>query len=268
MGAKYCLHTKNFNLADGSDLAVDTQCNLNSMDDKLWGIAPNGQLVLRTNNGDKCVAYNSKNGDDHSKHLAIFDINSKQCASSRPIKLLQAADGTFSLYDGNRMLCVGDGTKDKDADVIVSTEKYSNWKHWFGTHNGCKNNNALQFQTRIPIVLNTAGAGGATGNSVTPPNTFDEIGVQLFYFSHFASFHLAGLKEMYLHGESTAFAQSQYNIKVQEYKAWISTFVPVFELYANFAGINATAQIQDAKNFYGALTKATLAFPAPIPIRI
>ena len=252
MGPKYCLHTKNFNMVDGTDLVVDTKCNLNSLDDKLWGIAPNGQIVLRTNNGDRCVAYNSRNGERYGKHLAIFDINSKQCASKRPITLRGAADGTSSLYDGDRMLCISDGKKPDNLDVIVSLEKRSN---------KCKNSNLLQFQTRIPVILNTAGEGGASGNSVTPPVSFDEIGVQLFYFSHFAQFHLTSLKEMYLHGQAKAFAESQFNIKVEQYKQWIETFVPVYELYADFANINASTQIKDAKDFHASLSKANLNAP-------
>ena len=252
MGPKYCLHTKNFNLADGTDVVVDTQCNLNSLDDKLWGIAKNGQIILRTNVGDKCIAYNSKNGERYGKHLAIFDINSKQCASKRPITIREAADGTFSLYDGDRMLCLSDGKKPDDLDVIVSLEK---------RRNKCKNSNLLQFQTRIPVMLNTAREGGASGNSVTPPASFDEIGVQLFYFSHFAQFHLTSLKEMYLHGQARAFAESQFNIKVEHYKQWIETFVPVYELYAAFANINASTQIKDAKDFHASLSIANLNAP-------
>ena len=207
---------------------------------------------MRTNVGDKCVAYNSKNGERYGKHLAIFDINSKQCASNRPITIREAADGTSSLYDGDRMLCISSGKRIKNIDVIVSREKRTN---------KCKNSDLLQFQTRIPVILNTAGAGGATGNSVTPPVSFDEIGVQLFYFTSFAQSHIISLKEMYLHGQAKAFAESQFNIKVEQYKQWIETFVPVFELYAAFANINASAQIKDAKDFHDSLSKANLNVP-------
>ena len=100
------------------------------------------------------------------------------------------------------------------------------------------------------------------------PYSFDEIGVQLFYFSRFVHFHLIALKEMYLHGESAEFAKSQFNIKVEEYKRWIQMFVPVFESYAKFANINATDQIQDAKDCYLSLQKATLNYPKPMSIQV
>ena len=275
MGDHLCLHTRDFNIADGTDLIVDDQCNMNSLDDKMFGIAPGSELIMRTNSGDKCIAYNSKKGDDMGKHLAIFSTSSKQCESSNPhiVKLRQAADKTWSLYDGDSMLCIGDGKKGNSINVIVTREKYyrkSDPAHWFPQYKGCKNNGYLQFYNIIPVILNTGGSGGATGTSVTPPLSYDEIGVQVFYFGHFAAYHLAALKEMYLHGSSSSkeFARVAYNSKVEEYKDWIVAYVPVFEKYARFANINATQQISEAKNFFVALTRANLEYSKPVQINV
>ena len=258
LGANRCLHTMNFNLADGTDLVVDENCNLNSLDDKLFAVGPENKLIFRSNNGDKCITFNSGDGNDESHHLAIFDINSNQCkSSSHVMKLLKTQRDTWAIYDENRMMCVGDGGKDKDKNVLVSYRA-----------NGCLNDDKLEFTMQIPVLVNSGGSGGSSGNSITPPNSFDEIGVQLFYFSRFAGIHLASLKEMFLHGASPAYAQQQFTQKVKEYQMWLGVAIPSVEMYASFKGINATEQLTDAKNFRNSLVGATIKYDKPIQIKI
>ena len=261
-----CLHTSHFNIADGSNLIVDHQCNLNSLDDKMFALVhPNNRLILRTNTGDKCVTYNSKDGKNVGASLAVFDMNSEQCRQGRPISLKRVAYApmknsstllpsrapreSWSLFDGDSLLCLAKSRRNLYRDSIISTLPYKTLFGLWQTTNECGNVHALKFSTMIPIVLND-GQALDSGASVTPPQTFDEIGVQLSYFSVFATLHLAALKEMYFNGLSTKFAKTQFDVKLVEYKDWLVTFIPVYEIYADFAGIKeAKPTIEQAKRF-------------------
>ena len=108
IGANRCLRTKDSNLQDGTDIIVDDQCNMASLDDKMFTIGDNLQAVMLTNVGTKCLAYNSRDGNDLSRHISIYDINSKQCKNSQhPISFKMTQRGNWAIYDGDRMLCVG-----------------------------------------------------------------------------------------------------------------------------------------------------------------
>ena len=252
LGSNICLHTQSGSVKPGTNVVVDTACDLDSYDDKVWGIGPDNRLILRTNLGDMCVAYKDDDGNSQNSHLAIFSIVSPACSKSRfPIRLLQAKDGSFSIYDGNVMMCI---QKPKwhqfmaKIPVIVNPLKFK-----------CYNDNFMQFQSRIPVNINVAGAGGSTGNSITPPRSFSEIGVQVYYFPLIASVHIAAMQEMFQYGTLKQDALAKFNMKVDSYMTWLAAFVPMFDSYSIFVGIDSTQQINQAYTFFMNLQNTTIA---------
>ena len=99
-----------------------------------------------------------------------------------------------------------------------------------------------------------------TPGSLTPAYSFDQIGIQIFYFPSFATYHLAALKEQYLHGVSTQIARTQYTKKVQEYSSFLNTYLPIFASYADFIRVDSNKQINDADTFLQILKTSTLEF--------
>lgn len=251
MGANLCLHTQAGNTKPGTNVVVDTACDLNSYDDKVWGVSPTtNQLILRTTVGDMCVTYKSDDGKNDKDHLAIYSIASPACQTGHQIKLLKDSNGFYGLYDNNVMLCIDRPSWYQFLDkipVVVNP-----------IHNKCFNKNYLQFQNRIPVNVNAAGAGGATGNSLTPAVTFDQIGVQLYFFPMIASVHIAALKELYQYGSLKGAALAQFNTKVQEYMIWLAAFVPMFDSYSTFVGIDSSTQINAAMTFFQSLQNVTI----------
>ena len=238
-GERRCLHTRKHVIDDGTELVVDSECKMDSLDDKMFAIEDGTQrLLMRTERGVKCVTYNDKKGTNLRKHMAIFDIHSRQCVEGRKIIVKRNGAG-FSLYDDGHMLCVGIGKKKNNLNVIVSTKRKK-----------CLNNNSLVFKTMIPIVLNPG--------SLTPAYSFDELGIQLFYFPAFATYHLTALKEMYLFGTNKRGAKAQFTKKVTDYKKFLAENLPVFQAYNDYVGMGAEKQISEALTFYGILEKSTL----------
>lgn len=105
-----------------------------------------------------------------------------------------------------------------------------------------------------------------TGTSLTPSKSFDEIGIQVFYFPTLAAAHLTVLKEMYQFGTLKESALSQFHNNVEQYKLWLDVYVPIFEAYSAFASINSTLQISDAKFFRSALDHADISSHLPTQI--
>ena len=245
-----CLHTQSGSIEPGTNVVVDTACDLNSYEDKVWGVAPSGQLILRTNVGDMCITYKSGEGKNRKDHLAIYSIMSPACQAGYQVKLIQDKNSTYGLYENNVMLCI---QKPKWWQFIDQIPVIAN-----PFFRQCHNSNFLQFQNRIPININAASTGGATGNSITPPMTFDQIGVQLYYFPLIASIHIAALRELYLYGTLKEYALEQFNNKVKNYINWLAAFVPMFDSYSVFVGIDATAQIDTAITLFKGLKNATI----------
>ena len=83
-GSNMCLHTKGHNIADGSEVVVDKDCDLNVVDDKLVTIdASTNRLYFRTSQGDKCMAYQSKDGKGfEGNSLALYSLSSPQCSQT------------------------------------------------------------------------------------------------------------------------------------------------------------------------------------------
>jgi hypothetical protein len=245
-----CLHTQDGNTKPGTNVVIGSSCDLNHYDDKLWGVAPSGQLILRTVVGNMCVAYKGNNGKNNKDHLAIYSIDSPACQTGIQIKFIEDESGLFGLYENNVMLCI---KKAKWYQFLSRIPVIAN-----PLHNKCENANFLQFQNRIPVNINAAGAGGATGNSLTPALTFDQIGVQLYFFPIIASVHLASLKELYQYGSLKETALSQFDAKVEQYMIWLASFVPMFDSYSTFVGIDATEQITTAMDFFQNLQNVTI----------
>ena len=249
-GEKKCLHTKGNKIEDGTVVVVDEQCELHNLADKLWSIDVQNRLILRTTLGDKCLSFRTKRFRKSLKQpIAIYSLDSKQCTEGRNIKI-KLVDNQYSLFDGSRMICVGSGKKDL-SNALVSTEK----------GNRCHNDNKLGFLTRIPIPI-TAAQG-----TLVPAQSFDEMGVQIMYMPTLAAIHLGALKEMYLHGTQTGFAQEQFEVKKKEYMNFLDTNLPIFADYATFRGLKVDEYIQAALGFYGQLEKASLQF-APATVQI
>lgn len=243
-GVSRCLHTRNSLIVDGTDLVVDSQCNMNSLDGKLFAIDNNGSLILRTSFGDKCVTFKrSFWSRSYNYPLAIFPIGSKHCISGKRIKLQQIQAG-FSLFEGAKRICISKGTGIERLDSLVSAQDVKM----------CQAGKLLSFKSRLPVTL-------APG-SLVPAQSFDEIGVQIFYFPTFASYHLTALKEMYLHGASKNYAKAQFQTKLAEYKLFLSDYLPVFAQYANYTGVRADQQVREAGSFAAVLRTATLSFTA------
>ena len=250
MGPNICLHTQAGSTQPGTNVVADTACDLNSYDDKLWGVSPTNQLILRTTVGDMCVTYKGDEGKKVEDHLAIYSIDSPACQSGRQIKLIADKNGKYSLYDDQVMLCI----------------LQPNWYQFMAkipvivnpVHHKCFNSNYLEFQSRIAVSINGAGNGGATGNSLTPSVTFDQIGVQLYYFPLIASVHIAALKELYQYGSLHEYALAHFNTKVENYMIWLAAYVPVFDSYSAFVGIDSSAQITEAMTFFQNLQNVTI----------
>lgn len=263
-GKGVCLHTRlgaaEGGLADGAEIVADDQCDLDNMEDKTWAISPvDGRLVLRSDYGDKCVGWK---GEGATRYLAIYSLKSTQCASSA-VQLRQIpSSAEMALYDGDDLLCLSDATVTKRGKVfngIVSTTSYKKFK-FLTRHNKCKS--ALFFTSMIPAMLSKQAMGGVGGTRATPPLSYSEMGVQVYYFTYFASLHLASLKEIYLHGTLTSWAKAQYYTKASEYQEWIRVYGPVFEAYAVFAGKQAAAreQVEKLRVFGEGLGKVNLEY--------
>jgi hypothetical protein len=240
---KRCLHTRDFNLDAGTVLVVDSECKMSSVSDKMFAVEDGTErLLMRTERGVMCAAYSDRKGTNRNKPLAIFSIFSRQCVEGRKILLKRNKDGGFSIYEKgqDKMLCLGTGLMKKNKNVIVSTER----------RRTCVDNDFLTFQTKVPIAL---GSG-----SLTPAYSFDELGVQLFYFPHFATYHLAALKEMYLFGTNKRGAKVQFENKVEDYKLFLKRYLPIFEAYNSYVGLGAEDQIESVKVFQGILDEATI----------
>lgn len=265
-GDNSCLHTREGNLQNGTDLIMDSKCDLSNLADKMFSVGTNNMLLLRTINGLKCVAYNSNNGDDVTKHLAIFDINTPQCQNGRLISIGRARNGGMALFDGFNELCVGDGKSEMKANaVITSAFKPDSISSRFSFER-CLGGKTLVFDSRIPIPLVDSHAGGADQKmgtisdlNITPARSFQEMSVQLFYFPRIASIHLMALKELHAHGSLKRHAAAQFKIKLSQYQEWLQVVVPIVTVYSKVLKIDVAVPLRDASVLLRSLSNATLA---------
>ena len=238
-----CLHTKEFNIKDGTLVVVDNECDLNNLRDKSWSLDSRNRLRLQTSEGLKCLAYNDKNG----KALAVFGIESRHCTKGHLITAKFGKDGQVFIYDGNERICVSSSTATKKMNTLVKRQK----------GHECKGNNQLYFETVIPIPFNEM-TKDDPGTILEPARSFEEVGLQLLYFSKIAALHLLALKEWYNYGTLQRQAKYQFYTKVAEYKSWLEVVLPMYASYATLMNINSTDAIVEATVFYKALGNANL----------
>jgi hypothetical protein len=243
-----CLHTKDFRIDDGTDLVADNECDLNNLSDKMFHVDENLVLHMRTEKGLKCVTYNGKDGKNMKKQLSIFSVGSDSCKKGKKITL-NPQDGGFAMFDGlQNMLCIGKRKRKKNLNVIVTRQ----------TGKKCKNNGLLIFDSMIPIILNDPKTGGKSGSTVIPSRSFEEIGIQLYFFSNIATVHLLALKELYNFGSLQPAAKAQFKNKLNDYKDWLEKVVPIYTVYSTVMNIDAKAQLEEASAFYEMLSSASL----------
>ena len=242
-----CLHTREFNIIDGTEVLVDNECDLNNLADKSWSLDSRNRLLLRTTQGLKCLAYNGKSGTNLKRHLAIFGIESFQCAKGRLITLHHGkSSGEATIHDGTDMICVSSNTASKNLHTLVTTKSGKK----------CKDK-ILTFDTIIPIPLDDTDPDNP-GTNLEPARSFEEIGIQLFYFSKIAALHLMALKELYNYGTLQKQAEYQFYTKVAQYKKWLEVVLPMYASYSMLMNINSTEPIAEATVFYRSLKHVNL----------
>lgn len=256
-GHQTCLESRFGNLAEGTDVIVSSSCNLESesLEGKVFGLQPGGMIILRTNKGDFCLAFKSKNGNLRAfHHLGFYAVDSPQCTkSNHPISLRQSHDSTWALYDGSDMLCVRAGLNlfnTTNLNVIVTPRRMR-----------CLNRNFLSFSTRLPVLINPVATSSSTSNaststsvvplsskSISPYRTYQELGVQLAYFSTFVSIHLSSFVELAKHGSLAKDAHVKLQRKVVEYRDWLARVLPIYRDYRSFAGELAADRLLTVNN--------------------
>jgi hypothetical protein len=111
-------------------------------------------------------------------------------------------------------ICIGD----RDPSLIDGCQT-SGWR--------CRYGNKLRFRYKITIPTNPSRSAGVFGDSLDAFISFDQLGLQLMYFTEFAQIHLIALKELQLRNPQAIYAYRFYQ-RVKAYKDYIDYYGPIF----------------------------------------
>lgn len=157
-----CLHTKDGKTLDGAELVFDSNCNLDSQDDKTFGIQDD-KLVFRLRDETMCVTFSEDDGKDIGSSLAIKKMDSKSCKEGAVVTL--GKSGTPALTVNGKVSCAQ--KKDNLVKVpYVDEESFAAFEKGSlpdpGIENDCSDN-SIEFDMKLTLPL-----------ASLPPPTKDE----------------------------------------------------------------------------------------------